>query len=327
MNIDNTENLKNDAQLAGRIPSQYKEFIDSLYKDAEGNIKQGESFPGAIKKLIDAYKQKPLEQSEFNFNEDLKSIKDAATLMTNTILGLQAKTELYVKKQMEEANAKIEEKNSILKDAEEQYNNIILEIKEEKKSLELKVQGLSSDLANANDTLNLNLTEISNLNEFITKKEDVITSLILDKNKLSAEVTNALEENIKLKNQINDLHNIEAENIELKYRIEQLSVINRDNEAKISNLNLNLNEISSFKEKGEKENKELKKAIETLKDFINDKEVEHQKELLKLERKLEKDFKLAMESEVEKIKAKYEAEIKELIKKNYKLEAKLENKE
>ena len=64
MNIDNNENLKNDAQLAGRIPSQYKKFIDSLYRDDEGNIRQRERLPAAIKKLIDAYRAKPLTQEE-----------------------------------------------------------------------------------------------------------------------------------------------------------------------------------------------------------------------------------------------------------------------
>lgn len=324
MNTDNNKILKNDAQLAGRIPQQYKDFIDSLYKDEEGNIKNGESFPNAIRKLIDAYRAKPLEQSEFNFNEDLNNIKNAASLISNAILGLQAKTELYVKSQIEDANNKIEEKNTILKEAEEQYNEVILEVKEENNTLKMRVEELNNELISVKGTLAENTIEITDLNEVINHKEDIITSLVLDKNKLSAETTNAIEENVKLKNKINDLHAIETENIELKHRIEQLTEINRDNEAKISNLSLNIKELSSFNERKEKENEEMRKEISGLKDLINNKELEHQKELLSLERSLEKEFKLIMESEIEKIKNKYEAEIKELVKKNYKLEAQLE---
>lgn len=324
MNIDNTENLKNDAQLAGRIPQQYKDFIESLYKDEEGNIKSGESFPSAIRKLIDAYRAKPLEQDEFNFNEDLKNIQSAAALITNAILGLQSKTELYVTTQIKEANIKIDEKNSILKEAEEQYNEVILEIKDENNVLKLKVEELDGTLTSYKEELDLKSKEILKLEKDVQDKDNVITSLNLEKNKLSAETTNAIEEVVKLKNQINDLHSVETENSELKNKIEQLAKTNRDNEAKISNLSLNIDEISSLKEKIEQDNEQMKKEIVGLKDSINAKEVEHQKELLNLERKLEKEFRLAMETEIEKIKAKYEEEIKELTKKNYILEAKLE---
>lgn len=322
---NNNEVLKNDAQLAGRIPTQYKKFIDSLYRDDEGNIRQGESFPAAIKKLIDAYKAKPLEQGEFNFNEDLNNIKNAASLITNAIFGLQAKTELYVKSQMEAANNKIEEKNNILKDAELSYNEAIYEVKEENNMLELKVEDLSNDLLRANEQLDLAESELNNLKDEIIEKNSAITSLNADKNKLSADAANSIQEIVTLKNKINDLHSVESENLELKHKLEELLEANRDNEAKISNLTLNLKEISSLKESREEDNRELSKEVTELKNSLNTKEIEHQKELITLERDLEKKFKVEIDAEIEKIKSKYEAEIKELTKKNYKLEAQLES--
>lgn len=325
MNIDNNENLKNDAQLAGRIPSQYKKFIDSLYRDDEGNIRQGESFPAAIKKLIDAYRAKPLAQDEFNFNEDLNNIKNATNLITNAVLGLQAKTELYVKSQLEEANNKIEEKNNILKDAEISYNEAIYEVKEENNILELKVEDLTNDLLKANEQLDLVESELNSLKDEIAEKNSTITSLNADKNKLSIEAANSVEEIVSLKNKINDLHKIEVENKDLKNKIEELHQNNIDNEAKISNLTLNLKELSSLKERREEDNKQLSEEVIELRNALNSKELQYQKDLLNQERDLEKRFKIEMETEIEKLKAKYEDEIKELTMKNYKLEAQLES--
>ena len=121
------------------------------------------------------------------------------------------------------------------------------------------------------------------------------------------------------------MHKTEVENKDLKNKIEELHQNNIDNEAKISNLTLNIKELSSLKERREEDNKKLSEEVIELKNSLNSKELEYQKDLLNQERDLEKKFKIEMETEIEKLKAKYEAEIKELTMKNYKLEAQLEN--
>ena len=139
---------RNDAQLAGRLPQEYKDFIDSLWKDENGNKIEGEDFPSAIKKLIDAYNSKPVESGELDFTDDFNKIKSAISTIEDIITGVKGRATQRITEITAEANERLDKKNAALLEAEDTM-----------KALEDSIEERFNEFKKVNDALNIEISE------------------------------------------------------------------------------------------------------------------------------------------------------------------------
>ncbi|EJT5920841.1 hypothetical protein [Clostridium perfringens] len=296
-------NLKNDAQLAGRLPKEYKDFIDSLWKDADGNKLPGEDFPSAIKKLIDAYNARPVEAEELDFSTELKQIKGALATVEEIITGIKGRATQRIVEITTNVNNKLEQKNAVLK--ENEANLITLEKNiEEKFNLFLKENNSLKEALYERDKEITDLTkQILNLKAENSNKDVVIQQLNIEKAKLNAEVLEHIELSKEQQTKINSLLALGEENKDLKNKLQDLNEDNRNlkvefnaKESENTNLKNKLNETEQRLLVREEEIMNLKNEY---RDTVSNLTLEHKESIIAIKEKVKEEVKEKFEKKID----------------------------
>lgn len=299
-------NFKNDAQLAGRLPREYKEFVDSLWKDKNGNKIQGEDFASAIKKLIDAYNLKPVENEELDFSVEVKQIKAAIATVEDIITGIKGRATQKITEVIADTNNKLEQKNSILKQSEDNLRIIESNIKEKFNTFLEENNNLKEDIYERDKEITDLTKQILNLKAENSNKDVVIQQLNIEKAKLNAEVLEHIELSKEQQTKINSLLILEEENKSLKNKLQDLNGDNRNlkvefnaKEAENTNLKNKLNETEQRLLFREEEIMNLK--IEC-RDTVSNLTLEHKESIILVKEKVKEEVQEKFEKKIDKYK-------------------------
>lgn len=296
-------NLKNDAQLAGRLPKEYKDFIDSLWKDADGNKLSGEDFPSAIKKLIDAYNAKPVENEELDFSVEVKQIKAAIATVEDIITGIKGRATQKITEVIADTNNKLEQKNSILKQSEDNLRIIESNIKEKFNTFLEENNNLKEDIYERDKEITDLTKQILNLKAENSNKDVVIQQLNIEKAKLNAEVLEHIELSKEQQTKINSLLALEEENKDLKNKLQYNNEENRNlkveltaKEDRIDNISTELTETKQRLLAREEEIMNLKNEY---RDTVSNLTIEHKESIIAIKEKVKEEVKEKFEKKID----------------------------
>ena len=296
-------NLKNDAQLAGRLPKEYKDFIDSLWKDADGNKLSGEDFPSAIKKLIDAYNARPVEAEELDFSTELKQIKGALATVEEIIIGIKGRATQRIVEITTNVNNKLEQKNAVLK--ENKANLIALEknIEEKFNNFLKENNNLKEDIYERDKEITDLTKQVLNLKAGNSNKDVVIQQLNIEKAKLNAEVLEHIELSKEQQTKINSLLALEEENKDLKNKLQDNNEENRNlkveltaKEDRIDNISTELMETKQRLLAREEEIMNLKNEY---RDTVSNLTLEHKESIIVIKEKVKEEVKEKFEKKID----------------------------
>ncbi|MFI4004304.1 hypothetical protein VBG99_15590 [Clostridium perfringens] len=296
-------NLKNDAQLAGRLPKEYKDFIDSLWKDADGNKLSGEDFPSAIKKLIDAYNARPVEAEELDFSTELKQIKGALATVEEIIIGIKGRATQRIVEITTNVNNKLEQKNAVLK--ENKANLIALEknIEEKFNNFLKENNNLKEDIYERDKEITDLTKQVLNLKTGNSNKDVVIQQLNIEKAKLNAEVLEHIELSKEQQTKINSLLALEEENKDLKNKLQDNNEENRNlkveltaKEDRIDNISTELMETKQRLLAREEEIMNLKNEY---RDTVSNLTLEHKESIIVIKEKVKEEVKEKFEKKID----------------------------
>ena len=296
-------NFKNDAQLAGRLPKEYKEFVDSLWKDKNGNKIQGEDFASAIKKLIDAYNLKPVENEELDFSVEVKQIKAAIATVEDIITGIKGRATQKITEVIADTNNKLEQKNSILKQSEDNLRIIESNIKEKFNTFLEENNNLKEDVCERDKEITDLTKQILNLRAENSNKDVIIQQLNLEKAKLNAEVLEHIELAKEQQTKINSLLALGEENKDLKNKLQDLNEDNRNlkvefnaKESENTNLKNKLNETEQRLSVREEEIMNLKNEY---RDTVSNLTLEHKESIIAIKEKVKEEVKEKFEKKID----------------------------
>ncbi|MFX1308304.1 MAG: AAA family ATPase [Promethearchaeota archaeon] len=285
---------------------------NSLFKADISKIRQNISSNNAQIKMLRSTIKKNEEKKEKLESELEKLKKDAESI--DEAIEATKKTELELRKRINDLNAKISKENQNQKDLENSINNL----QAEKNQLNSKSIDLQASLSSMNTEIKMNQSNILELNEkkiMIEKKitelskgrdaEKVVKELLKENEDFNKDLN---ELRVKLKQENSDYRRNEQELELMKLKKYSLDSEINDNNAKIENVNTELKIITKELTKLDREKNNLELKADTLQKNLSNITGESEKfesRIENIQRRLE-DLSQERESLIKKIESSEE---------------------
>ena len=293
---------ENLTEQLGRTNKRIKANLNRI-KDELGLDK----INSVIAELIEIYEKKiPVENNGIDIAADLIALDKSKKAIENIINSINTKTSIFEKEVKGSAANTQQQIDLSIKSLIDTINEINTRFEEKIKEQEDINSSLIDKLQEANTEIEVHKKVGEKLNKQLEDKEDEIYALRLEKNRVEAEVADAIQDNITLKNEINDLHELKEKNEELKNNLSEAAEEIRELE---HNLSLKESSIESLRAENKtltKSNADLKDENYTVKEesrsAIAELILKHKEELIDMKEKIKEEVEKKYEDRINKLK-------------------------
>lgn len=231
-----------------RVSSDKKEILESFKKSVGGT---GDTVAGKIIELI-ANEKINEKEKRLNLSNDVESLEKSISDIIAVIRSVDAKSNQQLNDIVRDCNIKLEEKDIVLKESKAAIDAMNVYIEEMIDKFKEENTAVAQELKDTQDRLEQETKAVEDLQEQFAKKEIDCSNLLIEKNKLLAEVQAHIELSTKQIAEINSLKDLEDINKELKDSIESLKddIRQRDSDISIAKNTINAkeSELASLKE-------------------------------------------------------------------------------
>lgn len=292
---------ENLTEQLGRTNKRIKANLNRI-KDELGLDK----INSVIAELIEIYEKRPVENNGIDIAADLIALDKSKKAIENIINSINTKTSIFEKEVKGSAANTQQQIDLSIKSLIDTINEINTRFEESIKEQEDINSSLIDKLQEANTEIEARKKVEEKLNKQLKDKEDEIYALRLEKNRVEAEAADAIQDNITLKNEINDLHELKEKNEELKNNLSGAAEEIRELE---HNLSLKESSIESLRAENEaltKSNADLKNENYTVKEesrsAIAELILKHKEELIDMKEKIKEEVERKYEDRINKLK-------------------------